>query len=58
MTDPLRTNRPSWLKSAQPVWLGRPAEEPDPRCPDCRGKCVDKHGFDCVRCAGEGVVDE
>lgn len=32
--------------------------EPDPTCPDCKGKCTDKHGFDCVRCAGEGVVDE
>ena len=30
----------------------------DDTCPDCKGKCQDKHGFDCVRCAGEGVVDE
>jgi ribosomal protein L37AE/L43A len=27
-------------------------------CPDCRGKCVDRHGFDCVRCGAEGIVDE
>lgn len=30
----------------------------DPICPDCKGKCQDRHGFDCVRCGGEGMVDE
>lgn len=34
------------------------AEEHDPTCPDCRGKRIDKHGFDCSRCFGEGVIDE
>lgn len=32
--------------------------ERDTKCPDCKGKCVDRHGFDCVRCMGEGHVDE
>jgi DnaJ-class molecular chaperone len=32
--------------------------EHDHTCPDCRGKGVDKFGFDCTRCGGEGVVDE
>jgi len=33
-------------------------QDRDPTCPECRGKCQDAHGFDCRRCAGEGVVDE
>lgn len=32
--------------------------ERDPTCPDCKGKCTDKHGFDCRRCLGEGSIDE
>lgn len=32
--------------------------DPDPTCPECKGRCTDRHGFDCQRCAGEGVVDE
>jgi DnaJ-class molecular chaperone len=30
----------------------------DPTCPDCKGAGIDKHDFDCRRCAGEGVIDE
>lgn len=32
--------------------------EHDPTCPACKGGGVAWDGFDCVRCAGEGVVDE
>ena len=28
------------------------------KCPDCNGSGIDKHDFDCVRCGGEGIVDE
>lgn len=27
-------------------------------CPSCRGRKVDRHGFDCLTCLGEGTVDE
>jgi hypothetical protein len=43
---------------AMPMRMPPPIPERDPTCPDCKGRCQDKHGFDCVRCAGEGVVDE
>lgn len=35
-----------------------PPPEKDPTCPDCKGRGTDKYGFDCVRCGGEGTVDE
>jgi DnaJ-class molecular chaperone len=34
------------------------AEEDGDTCPDCDGEGVDKFGFDCRRCFGEGVIDE
>jgi hypothetical protein len=27
-------------------------------CPSCRGRKVDRFGFDCVTCLGGGEVDE
>jgi hypothetical protein len=27
-------------------------------CPSCRGRKVDRFGFDCTTCLGEGEVDE
>lgn len=38
-----------------------PLQRPDPevrKCRPCRGKGVDRHGFDCVTCLGSGEVDE
>lgn len=27
-------------------------------CRSCRGRKIDRHGFDCRTCFGEGTVDE
>ena len=32
-----------------------PVEET--QCPECRGRCFDKHDEPCLVCLGEGVID-
>lgn len=59
---PWRSQMPAFMIRRPPPRALTPPPPPplddDPTCPDCKGECVDAHGFDCTRCAGEGVVDE
>jgi hypothetical protein len=46
-----RTGRTGLPLTAKPT--------PDLRiCPSCRGRTVDRYGFDCTTCFGEGTVNE